>query len=762
MVRQAFSVIYIFLIAALVVCYYFTHRSHKAISSSVGLMLLALIPPVIGNMMIISTSDLVTARIGYYIYFLGMNASMYALLKFTLAYCNLDWPNQTLKRVVYGLLILDTLQYAFNPFFHQAFSTEPIMVDGRVYHSLIAYAGQAFHRIVDYGIFISVILIFFVKTVRTPRIYRERYSTLLITMVIVGAWETFYIFSKSPIDRSMIGFGVFGLVVFYFSLYYRPMRLLDRMLANIASDMPDALFFFDAAGRCIWANPPGIKLMDIENEDFEPVGDRLIEKFDLPDLRGGESMMRTRRNIGTGRKERHYVIEKHEVTDKNRVTGFFVTIRDDTAEQRAMEHQVYIANHDNLTGLYTREYLYRRIKQTLHANSSVDYCVVFLDANNFKVVNDIYGNEFGDFALTFIADWVRAHFPSSSIYGRISGDMFGALMPVADFDADYLERELTNFKIREGKVDHPLLMHLGVYKITEPGLDVSVMFDRARMALTTIKNEFQTHIAYYDDDMREKVLWDQMISTQLSEALATKQVQPYLQPVVDVNGNVVGAEALVRWKHPIDGLLSPGSFIPVFERNGMIAEVDRYMWRSACEILSRWKKAGRDDLFISVNISPKDFYFMDVAAEVESVVNEYGIDPGRLRVEITETAMMDDIDNRVQILNDLQRHGFMVEMDDFGSGYSSLNMLKDMPVEVIKLDMVFLKKSHNEVKARKILNHIVKLSEDLGVTSLTEGVETVDQYEMLVGMGCKLFQGYYFAKPMPVEEFEIFSQTRRK
>ena len=124
--------------------------------------------------------------------------------------------------------------------------------------------------------------------------------------------------------------------------------------------------------------------------------------------------------------------------------------------------------------------------------------------------------------------------------------------------------------------------------------------------------------------------------------------------------------------------------------------------------------------------------------------------------------MMDDIDNRVQVLNDLQQHGFIVEMDDFGSGYSSLNMLKDMPVEVIKLDMVFLKKSHNEVKARKILNHIVKLSEDLGVTSLTEGVESHDQYEMLVGMGCKLFQGYYFARPMPVEEFEIFCKNRRR
>ena len=200
--------------------------------------------------------------------------------------------------------------------------------------------------------------------------------------------------------------------------------------------------------------------------------------------------------------------------------------------------------------------------------------------------------------------------------------------------------------------------------------------------------------------------------------------------------------------------------MPVFERNGMIAEVDKYMWRYACEILARWKEEGKN-LFISVNISPKDFYFMDVAEEIKTVVREFDVDPSKMRVEITETAMMEDIDNRVKVLNDLQNNGFMVEMDDFGSGYSSLNMLKDMPVEVIKLDMVFLKKSNNDNKAKKILNHIVKLSDDLGVTSLTEGVETFDQYEMLVGMGCKLFQGFYFAKPMPEDEFDLFCVSRQ-
>ena len=219
---------------------------------------------------------------------------------------------------------------------------------------------------------------------------------------------------------------------------------------------------------------------------------------------------------------------------------------------------------------------------------------------------------------------------------------------------------------------------------------------------------------------------------------------------MDANGTVVGAEALVRWIHPVHGFLSPAMFVPIFERNGMIADMDRHMWRCACEILQTW----HNDLFISINISPKDFYFMDVVAELQEIIGEYGIEPSRLRVEITETVMMQDNENRIDILNHLKQLGFLVEMDDFGSGYSSLNMLKDMPVDVIKIDMLFLRQTQKDDRGQTILHNMMNLTNDLGLSSLTEGVETEAQFNMLQAMGCKLFQGYYFSKPVPVDQFE--------
>ena len=232
-------------------------------------------------------------------------------------------------------------------------------------------------------------------------------------------------------------------------------------------------------------------------------------------------------------------------------------------------------------------------------------------------------------------------------------------------------------------------------------------------------------------------------------------IRPWLQPIVDRDGKTIGAEALVRWIHPEEGVRAPFSFIPVFEKNGMIADVDRFIWRKSCEILARWKRQGKD-LFISVNISPRDFYLLNVPSEMMKLVLEYGIEPDRLRLEITESVMMSDQDSRLETLRKLQDAGFIIEMDDFGSGYSSLNLLREMPVDVLKIDMVFLRKAGQNARARTIIEEIVIMAERLGITSLTEGVETKEQFEELKKIGCQMYQGYYFAKPMPVEDFEKY------
>ncbi len=754
--RLTFSVLFALIVPVLGICAMLSYFSRKKIGKAVALLNISLIPPVIGNLMVIGSANSQLAYIGNYMYFVGMNLVMYALLKFTVVYCQGAGNGQKVPVFIYIMLVLDTIQLLLNPVFHHVFEMKTIEAYGEEYYITESYIGQMIHRSVDYGVLAGILLVFIMIVIQNPKVYREKYSVILVVMIVIGIWQSVCVFGQTLINTSMIGFGLLGLLIFYFSLHYRPLRLLDKMLSDIASEMPEALFVFDPNGICVWANEQGCQLADIKANTCDLASEKLSGIF-------GEVLNNTCSQaieccISIEEVIHYYTLEEHLVQDeKKKLTGSYLRIRDITQEKCKIEQELYNASHDRLTGLYTREFLYKRISDTLSAHPDETYLILFVDVKNFKIVNDIFGNDFGDYALQCIADWGRKLLSERCEFGRLAGDTFGICMPAEEFNSVILEEKLADFVIRNQKAEYQLLMHFGVYAAGKSEANVSVMFDRAHLALTTITDEYHTHIAYYDSEIRKKLLWNQEISAQLHHAIETRQLRPYLQPIADQTGKIVGAEALVRWIHPEYGFMSPGSFIPVFEKNGMIVEVDKYMWRCACEILQHWKQEERD-LFISVNISPKDFYFTDVVAEIKNLVSEFEIEPYRLRIEITETVMMNDAENRMEILNVFREAGFIVEMDDFGSGYSSLNMLKDMPVDVLKIDMKFLGKAKDTGKARTIVKNVINLSKELGITALTEGVETFTQYQALSEMGCKLFQGYYFAKPMPAEQFKQFTE----
>ena len=750
--RLIFGIALLLLAAIVGICSVIAKRSGKPMGPTACIMLLCLILPMIGNAVIILSGDRLISTIGAYTYYLGMDFAIAGMLHFTVTYCRIKWPSALMRNLIYAVFLADVIQLLLNPIYHHAFELIPVQVDGFDYYKLNPFLGQTFHRVVDYGILAGIIAILTVKVIRSPRLQTERYSVILISSLLVTAWETAYIFSGTPIDRSMLGFGVFGLLIFYFSLYYRPMRLLDRMLGGVVSEQQDAIFFFDANQKCLWMNRAGHELLGLTEEETEKAGNELSRKFG--NRHPGEESWSDQVILETEDGEHICQLSKRPLIDnRRRVNGFYISVRDDTDEQREMERQLYNARHDQLTGLYNRDYLYERTKELLAGYPDEEFLVVYADISNFKMINDIYGYAFGDFALQRVASWVEEDLPERSVCGRLGGDTFGVCLPARGFNQQRVEAKLEDFLVNDGTSTHHLLIHLGVYRITDREIDISVMYDRAHMAVSTIKDQVHIITAWYDESMREQVLRNRQITNELKDALVNGQIRPWLQPIVDRDGKTIGAEALVRWIHPIEGVRPPESFIPVLERNGMIADLDLFIWRSCCRILQRWQEKG-DSRFISVNISPKDFQFLDVGGELKNMVQEYGIDVKKLRIEITETVMMSNADKRMEILNELREFGFIIEMDDFGSGYSSLNMLKDMPVDVLKIDMAFLRKTDSGGRGQTIVREIITLARELGITSLTEGVETEEQYDKLLDMGCQLYQGYYFAKPTPLEEFE--------
>ena len=750
--RKAFAAVILLLTAMLCVCIFFARRSQKPIGKNVAGLVCSLIPPMIGNMLIIVATRHLTADIGSYMYFIGMDLIMFFLTRFTIRYCEIP-PHKSLLYFIYLMLLVDAVQLMLNPVFGHAFDHELIVFDNSVYFRLEPHWGQMFHRVVIYGVLAVLLYRFTVMTVRCPRVDKERYLVILLAMAVIAVWQSFYVFSRTPIDRSMIGFGVFGLLVFYFAIYYKPVRLLNRMMAGIVGEMPEALFFFDQTGKCIWANEPGVKMTGVQPGEFAAAKGILEERF------GGletEEEFTRRHTEGTGENAKYYVLQRRPVPDRSSlIAGSFLSVRDDTEDQRRHARERYMATHDQLTGLYNRDYLYEQIARKVHENPERRRLIIFHNIKNFKIVNEVFGTEFGDLVLQRVAVWISGDMSKDTLYGRLGGDTFGVCIPADEFDQELVENALTGAVIQQGSIKYSPVIHMGIFEITDPEMDVSVMFDRARLALAAIQDSYTKHVAWYNDEIRTGVIRRQMLSGQLMDAIGKGQIIPYLQPIRDRKGSIVGAEALVRWNHPDLGFLPPAVFVPVFEENGMIAEMDRRMWRNACEILARWQ-SEHPDLFLSVNISPKDFYYMEVAAEIKALVAEYQLPPEKLRLEITETVMMNDEEKHLAVINDLRNAGFLVEMDDFGSGYSSLNMLKDMPMDALKIDMKFLSSSTEEMKTRRILLGIIDLAADLGFVSIIEGVETEDQYTLLSNMGCRLFQGYYIAKPMSVDAFEDF------
>lgn len=752
--RDIISLIFVGLIVMLGICGIIAQHSKKKNAIPVSYFNFSIIPPIAGNLILALSISERFSTIGCYVFFIGMDFVALGLAYLTFNYCEVKKHKRLATIIIAFALGIDCVQYMFNPFYGHAFGMETIMVENAPYYRFVPYIGQGFHRLVVYGVFLTCVVIFLVKIIRVPKVYSEKYHVVFAALVLSGIGQTYYIYSRTPIDCSMIIFGLLGVLIFYFTLYHRPLKLLDRLLGIVASEMPHSIFFFDSSKQCVWTNEQGQKLLSVTNDDLSDVTEKLDERF--VGLDKSDEEWSARRKVD-GKETRYYTLEKRNLHDtKKRYIGSFLNIYDHTENVRRNQKAMFEATHDKLTGLYTKEFLFENIHNAITEYTDRTYWIGYADIKDFKMINDVFGTEIADNLLKEMANWLMTYKSDDWIFGRLGGDTFGVCFAADTPRMGVIRRALSKFTVSNGSINQKVVVHLGLYKVTDPDLDISTMFDRAHLALENIKDEYNINAAIYSEEMREQILWNQKISSQLEQAINERQIIPYLQPIVSNVGKIIGCESLVRWIHPEDGFLPPIKFIPVFEKNGMIADVDLYIWREACKLLDKWKNNPvMKDKFISVNISPKDFYFMDVFAEINSLVKEYDISPSHLRLEITESVMMSDLENRLTIINKFREAGFLVEMDDFGSGYSSLNQLKDMPIDILKIDMKFLSKSNNADKARIIMRHVLHMSDELGLTSLTEGVETEPQYQRLKEMGCHLFQGYYFAKPLPVEEFEM-------
>lgn len=415
---------------------------------------------------------------------------------------------------------------------------------------------------------------------------------------------------------------------------------------------------------------------------------------------------------------------------------------------------------DSLTQIPSYAKFYMNAETTITTNLDKTYAIVVFDIDRFKNINDLYGMTKGDKILKAIGKELKEVFGFNENYARMHSDMFA-------FYVEYKRKvdiirviEKLRKKFSAIGVDEEIDLNtsFGIYLVQDRAVPINLMCDRAMVASKTTKGDVMRFCAFYDEQYREDMLKISEIEHDMVKALEERQFQMYLQPkfLLD-NEQLCGAEVLARWLHPSKGIIPPSDFIPLFEKNGFILKLDEYMWEEACKVIKRWKDEGREPIPLSVNISRYHIRHNNLEEVLMRLVNKYDIDPGLLHLEITESLFLDEPAELNRVLEKLRKLGFKLEVDDFGSGYSSLNLIRNISVDTIKIDKDFLDSEIASEKGQIVVNHTIDMAKDLKLQVIAEGVETKAHVDFLRRSRCDIAQGFYFAKPMPVNEFDKFN-----
>ena len=412
---------------------------------------------------------------------------------------------------------------------------------------------------------------------------------------------------------------------------------------------------------------------------------------------------------------------------------------------------IRFTERDQLTGLYNKEYFFKYADRFDLYHRDMEMDAVIVNISHFHMINERYGRAYGDDILRHVGERIRQSL-DIGIACRRDADAFLVYRPHCDEYETFLRNEPNN-------MDNQVRLRIGIYPNVDKTLDIERRFDRAKLAADTVRNNFDRTIAFYDDKMRETEIYMEQLLEDFQQGISEKQFVVYYQPKFAIQGTLPvlnSAEALVRWNHPQRGMISPGVFIPLFESDGLIRQLDNYVWREVAMQMRDWKDRLGICVPVSVNMSRVDMLDEDLVDHIKSLVAEFGLNRDEFLLEITETAYTQDSEQIIKTVKAFREAGFRIEIDDFGSGYSSLSMISTLPMDALKLDMEFMRNAFKERKNTRMLDAVIDIAYSLEVPTIAEGVETAEQMFALKEMGCDIVQGFYFSRPIPAAEFEEF------
>lgn len=758
MLREIFAVVYILLVLVLVVSIVKAAKSRSRMAGPVIRVIFAgaVMALFYAVYLIVSTGGRQAACFVLGLYYLSVGWLTYCLTDYAMEYTEVRLVTKAPRFILFALVVLDTISFLVNNFTGHVFSMIQIYDDsiGKYYWTSQPHAYMNVHLALCYVMVALTFIALIYKTIVSPRFYRKKYLLICILLVLDILVNAAFMFVGLEIDFSVLFYVLLGPLVRYFTLHYTPKTLAMRTHSYVIEEIGNGIICFDIDGSCVYVNRAAKKLFPVWKGEED---NRKIEKFyaEWSKKNQGKDNAYWDGELMLGGVEHFFGFEYCNMRDEDGASiGCFFRIEDKTEDVRRLRDEQYRATHDRLTGLYNREGFFEEAEKFIKEHADESMYMLTSNIKDFKLVNELFGNDKGDEVLENEAKLLKDNGAQVSVLGRIAGDRFVQVVLKKDFDAQYLLENIKQLcSLTEDRI-YKMHLYVGVYEIRDVDEPVQTMYDKANLAIERVRGDYHQVISYYDDSDMDRLIREKGIVAEFDRALENNEFCMYLQPQFDGKGTMLGAEALVRWQHPKRGMLYPDSFVGVLEKAGIIYKLDNYIWEKAAEKIREWNKAGYNDYHISVNISAKDFYYLDLYKVFTGIVRKYGISPSNLNLEITETVIMSDVRMHMEIMDKLQKFGFKIEIDDFGSGYSSLNTLKDIKADLLKIDMLFLRETDNQERSRRILKSIIAMAKALDMDVITEGVEKKKQLDFLSDIGCEMFQGFYFSKPIPVSEFE--------
>ena len=743
----------IFIVLMGVYCIYLKQNKSPLSKSLFNLHLGAIVSTVLYNISLLTTK-LLSAYFITSLYYISIHFLVILLTDFIFIFTEMSSSPKYKKfikifnKIWLCVFLVDSFILILNPFFHHEFELSRLYINHNVFLCWNAKYFWMFniHLCLCFALSAVIFGILLVKIIKANRFYKSKYISVFAVFLITLVVNVVFLKSKTYFDFSVLFYSVFSIICSCFTLFSIPRSIQNEMLKQLSDNINIGIFCFNLERKCIYSNSTAKKFFLAKDEILNELKSLLALRKDF-----------VKRNIEIKQDDKTLTLAEefsYLLDSQKKAYGYILKLNDITEELNKASEELFDSTHDALTGLLTRDAFYSETEKILKSDPISQYYMICTNIKNFKLVNDLFGSEKGDEFLKEFAKKLKNSQYKTILTGRITGDRFAILInktEVDEIEALQKIKELEKFTV---SLNYKLHIFVGIYKITDINENVSSMFDKAVLAIKNISENYSVNVAYYDNDMLSILKKNREVINAFYDALNNNHFKMYLQPQVRCSDEkVVGAEALVRWETEKGVIHSPASFIKILEDNGLIHELDKFIWEQAVQLLQKWQLLGIDH-HISVNVSTRDFYLIPLYETFTSLVTKYGIPPQKLKLEITETALVHDLKRHKQIITDLQKFGFTIEMDDFGSGYSSLTILKNISINILKIDMMFLSKTKHKERSKKILESVIKMAQKLGIKIIVEGVEDKEQAEFLRNLNCDFFQGYLYSKPITVENFE--------